>query len=142
MHTCSKHSSVPLTVLQCFRLHLMQTATSNLGVQYLGVLPSQAVVWHATSHSVCLPYSGPAILSSVFPEPCACLYHVSRQANFTRFPHRPSVVPILISVIGCDTAGDFLLTQWQSQQLPTNGILQKSQASTPMVSVVFTQGSS
>ena len=48
---------------------------------------------------------------------------------------------MLISIIGQDAAGKFLLDQWQSHHLPTNGILQKAQASTPMVSVIFTQGS-
>ena len=54
---------------------------------------------------------------------------------------RPSALPLLISIIGTDAAGKFLLGQWQMQHLPTNGILQKAQASTPMVSVIFTQGS-
>lgn len=54
---------------------------------------------------------------------------------------RPSAVPLLISIIGRDAAGQFLLGQWQMQHLPTDGILQKAQASTPMVSVIFTQGS-
>ena len=48
---------------------------------------------------------------------------------------------MLISIIGQDAAGKFLLNQWQAQHLPTDGILQKAQASTPMVSVIFTQGS-
>lgn len=46
---------------------------------------------------------------------------------------------MLISVIGTDAAGQFLLNQWQRLNLPTAGIIQKAQASTPMVSVIFTQ---
>lgn len=39
-----------------------------------------------------------------------------------------------------DAAGQLLLNQWQALKLPTDGIVQKAEASTPMVSVIFTQG--
>lgn len=45
--------------------------------------------------------------------------------------------PLMISVVGNDMAGDFLLKYWRSAGLCTDGILQVHDAATPVVSNVF-----
>uniref|UniRef100_A0ACD6AFT3 Uncharacterized protein n=1 Tax=Avena sativa TaxID=4498 RepID=A0ACD6AFT3_AVESA len=45
--------------------------------------------------------------------------------------------PLMISVVGNDMAGDFLLKYWRSAQLCTDGILQVHDVTTPVVSNVF-----
>ncbi|KAL0023079.1 hypothetical protein WJX79_010274 [Trebouxia sp. C0005] len=52
----------------------------------------------------------------------------------------PENAPMLISIIGQDSAGDLLLQHWQSLKLPCNGILRKGGVSTPMTSYIFNQG--
>lgn len=47
---------------------------------------------------------------------------------------------MLISIIGMDSAGDLLLSHWQSLHLPCNGILRKEGVSTSMTSYIFNQG--
>ena len=47
---------------------------------------------------------------------------------------------MLISIIGMDSAGDLLLSHWQSLQLPCNGILRKAGVPTSMTSYIFDQG--
>ncbi len=54
--------------------------------------------------------------------------------------NRPENVPMLISIVGQDSAGDLLLQHWQSLQLPCDGILRKGGVSTPMTSYIFNQG--
>ncbi|XP_047090834.1 pseudouridine kinase-like isoform X1 [Lolium rigidum] len=45
--------------------------------------------------------------------------------------------PLMISVVGSDMAGDFLLKYWRSAGLCTDGILQVHDVTTPVVSNVF-----
>jgi len=45
--------------------------------------------------------------------------------------------PFMISVVGNDMAGDFLLKYWRSAGLRTEGILQADDVATPVVSNVF-----
>ena len=47
---------------------------------------------------------------------------------------------MLISIIGMDSAGDLLLSHWQSLQLPCSGILRKAGIPTSMTSYIFNQG--
>ncbi|KAG8094407.1 hypothetical protein GUJ93_ZPchr0012g19748 [Zizania palustris] len=45
--------------------------------------------------------------------------------------------PFMISVVGNDVAGDFLLKYWRSARMCTDGILQVNDITTPIVSNVF-----
>ena len=66
---------------------------------------------------------------------------IQRQAPHTGILFdRPENAPVLISIIGQDSAGALLLQHWQSLQLPCNGILRKGGVSTPMTSYIFNQG--
>lgn len=49
----------------------------------------------------------------------------------------PENKPMLISIIGDDSAGKLLLHHWQSLQLPSDGILTKAGVTTPMTSYIF-----
>lgn len=53
---------------------------------------------------------------------------------------RPEHAPMLISIIGNDSAGDLLLQHWQSLKLPSSGILRKAGVTTPMTSYIFNAG--
>ncbi|KAL3133069.1 hypothetical protein ABBQ38_006972 [Trebouxia sp. C0009 RCD-2024] len=47
--------------------------------------------------------------------------------------------PMLISIVGMDSAGDLLLSHWQSLHLPCNGILRKAGVATSMTAYIFNQ---
>lgn len=48
--------------------------------------------------------------------------------------------PMLISIIGMDSAGDLLLSHWHSLHLSCNGILRKAGVATSMTAYTFNQG--